>query len=198
MSKYLKAFEEFMRKGLATAQAEQNPHRRAILLNYNRHAALEFSVRKWHNIFTKNMSVDEPVYNVHLGTPELVRFEGREAVMGFYQALNERIVWLQDEQLFVNDWGFASYSTFGQFVTGKEAAEAGHTVDDPAATYILMCPLAMFWPYDKDAKMIGEDVYQLAPFTLIKPDPADVFTFEDRARMLAPYVGDLRDFEAAA
>ena len=60
-----------------------------------------------------------------------------------------------------------------------------------------MCPLAMFWPYDKNAKMIGEDVYQLAPFTLIKPDPQDVFSFDERARMLAPFVGDFKDFEAA-
>ena len=197
MSKYLDAFEEFMRNGLDTARAEQNPHRRAILLNYNRHAALEFSNQKWHNIFTKVMTVDEPVYNVHLGTPDLIRFEGREAVMGFYQALNERVVWLQDEQLFVNDWGFASYSTFGQFVTGKEAKESGYEADDLDATYVLMCPLAMFWPYDKNAKMIGEDVYQLAPFTLIKPDPQDVFRFDERARRLAPFVGDFKDFEAA-
>ena len=197
MSKYLDAFEEFMRNGLDTARAEQNPHRRAILLNYNRHAALEFSNQKWHNIFTKVMTVDEPVYNVHLGTPDLIRFEGREAVMGFYQALNERVVWLQDEQLFVNDWGFASYSTFGQFVTSKEAKESGYEADDLDATYVLMCPLAMFWPYDKNAKMIGEDVYQLAPFTLIKPDPQDVFSFDERARMLAPFVGDFKDFEAA-
>jgi hypothetical protein len=197
MSKYLDAFEEFMRNGLATAHAEKNPHRRAILLNYNRHAALEFSNRMWHNIFTKVMTIDEPVYNVHLGTPELIRFDGRDSVMGFYQALNERVVWLQDEQLFVNDWGFASYSTFGQFVTGKEAQESGYTVDDLEATYVMTCPLAMFWPYDKDAKMIGEDVYQLAPFTLTKPDPKDVFSFDDRARMLAPFVGDMKDFEAA-
>jgi hypothetical protein len=197
MSKYLDAFEQFMRKGLETARAEQNLHRRAILLNYNRHAALEFSNQKWHNIFTKVMTVDEPIYNVHLGTPDLIRFEGREAVMGFYQALNERVVWLQDEQLFVNDWGFASYSTFGQFVTGKEAQESGYEVDDLDATYILMCPLAMFWPYDMNAKMIGEDVYQLAPFTLVKPDPKDVFNFDERARMLAPFVGDFKDFEAA-
>lgn len=198
MSKYLAAFEDFMRKGLAAAHAEKNPHRRAILLNYNRHAALEFSNQKWHNIFTKVMTVEEPIYNVHLGTPDLIRFEGRESVMGFYQALNERVVWLQDEQLFVNDWGFASYSTFGQFVPGKDAAEMGYRIDDPAATYVLMCPLAMFWPYDANARMIGEDVYQLAPFTLIKPDPQDVFTFEERARMLAPFVGDLRDFDAVA
>ena len=68
MSKYLLAFEEFMRNGKKRALEEKDPHRRAILLNYNRHAALEFS-DNWHHIFTKAMSVDEPYYRVHLGNP---------------------------------------------------------------------------------------------------------------------------------
>jgi hypothetical protein len=184
-----------MRKGLQTAKAEPNPHRRAILLNYNRHAALEFS-DLWQHIFTKAMTVDHPKYKVQLGTPDLKDFDGLSAVKGFYSALNENIVWLQDEELFVNDWGLASYSTFGMFVSGAQAKEAGHTVDDLKATYIFTCPLAMFWPYSKDAKLIGEDVFQLAPFTLTKPDPKDVFNFDQRKRMLSQYIGDMKDFAA--
>lgn len=196
MSKYLKAFQEFMTKGKEAALAETNPHRRAILLNYNRHAALEFSDQKWGHIFTKVMTVEHPHYRVQLNMPEMVVFDGLEAVKGFYQALNERVVWLQDEQLFVNDWGFASYSTFGQFATGKEVVEFGYKADDPNATYAMLCPLAMFWPYDSNAKMIGEDVFQLQPFTIEKCAPEDIFTFQQRAEMLAPFVGDLSDFEA--
>jgi hypothetical protein len=196
MSKYLDAFEEYMRKNRQQALAETNPHRRAILLNYNRHAALEFS-DKWEHIFTKSMTVDKPHYKVQLGMPSLVDFDGLKAVQGFYSTLNQRVVWLQDEQLFVNDWGLASYSTFGQFVTGAQAAEAGYPTDDAKATYILHCPLAMFWPYSKDAKLIGEDVYQLAPFTLVVPAPEDIFGFEERSRMLSEYIGDLADFKAA-
>jgi hypothetical protein len=196
MSKYLDSFEEYMRKNRQQALAETNPHRRAILLNYNRHAALEFS-DKWEHIFTKSMTVDKPHYKVQLGMPSLVDFDGLKAVQGFYSTLNQRVVWLQDEQLFVNDWGLASYSTFGQFVTGAQAAEAGYPTDDAKATYILHCPLAMFWPYSKDAKLIGEDVYQLAPFTLVVPAPEDIFGFEERSRMLSEYIGDLADFKAA-
>lgn len=194
MSKYLKAFEDYMRNSYAVAMAETNPHRRAILLNYNRHAALEFS-DLWQHIFTDKMTIAEPHYQVQLGTPDLLDFDGLDPVKGFYSALNERVVWLQEEQLFVNDWGLASYSTFGQFVTGADAQEMGYEVDDLEATYILQCPLAMFWPYTKDAKLIGEDVFQLAPFTLIKPDPEDVFTFDERKRMLSQFIGDLSDFD---
>lgn len=196
MSKYLLAFEEFMRNGRRRAMEERDPHRRAILLNYNRHAALEFS-NNWPLIFTSVMTVDEPFYRVHLGNPSLEVFDGEKAVKGFYANLNQRVVWLQDEQLFVNDWGLASYSTFGQFMTGAEAIADGYEVDDPEATYAMLCPLAMFWPYTKDAKLIGEDVYQLAPFTPVKCAPEDVFTFDERARMLSEFIGDLADFENA-
>jgi hypothetical protein len=193
MSKYLDAFEAYMRNSLEVARAEPNPHRRAILENYNRHAALEFS-DLWQYIFTKQMTTDHPRYAVQLGIP-LTVFDGLTEVKGFYTALNERVVWLQDEQLFVNDWGLASYSTFSQFVTGAEAQAEGHAVDDLDATYILTCPLAMFWPYDQNAKLIGEEVFQVAPFKLVKPDPKDVFTFDERKRMLSQYIGDLNDFE---
>jgi hypothetical protein len=196
MSKYLEAFEAFMVNGRNVALAEKDPHRRAILLNYNRHAALEFS-DNWQHIFTKKMTVDEPFYRVHLGSPDLATLDGLEAVKGFYSSLNERVVWLQDEQLFVNDWGFASYSTFGQFATGADVVAMGHEADDPAATYAMLCPLAMFWPYTSEALMIGEDVYQLAPFTIVKPDPSDIFTFDERSRMLGEFIGDLAELELA-
>jgi len=195
MSKYLEAFQQFMRNGKETALNEPDPHRRAILLNYNRHAALEFSDNKWHHIFTKKMTVDHPFYRVQLAMPELTTFDGLDAVKGFYSALNTRVVWLQDEQLFVNDWGMASYSTFGQFASGEEVVELGYKAEDPEARYAMLCPLAMFWPYTKDALMIGEDVFQLAPFEIVKCEPGDEFSFEARARMLDEFVGDLSDFD---
>jgi hypothetical protein len=194
MSKYLDAFETFMVNGRAQALAEPNPHHSAILKNYNRHAALEFS-DNWQHIFTKPMTVDSPYYSVHLGNPDFAIFDGISAVKGFYSGLNERVVWLQDEQLFVNDWGLASYSTFGQFATGADVVAMGYEADDPEATYAMLCPLAMFWPYTKDAKLIGENVCQLAPFTVVKPDPADIFTFEQRSRMLGEFIGDLAELE---
>lgn len=187
MSKYLDAFEAYMENSLATANAQQDPHRRDILLNYNRHAALEFSDR-WQEIFTPEMTSNHPKYKVHLGSEETQVFDGTDSVKTFYGALNDFVVWLQDEQLFVNDWGLASLSTFGQFLTGAQAAAVGYEVDDEEATYMLSCPLAMFWPYDENAKLIGEEVYQLTDLQLSKPDPEDVFTFEERKAVLAKFL----------
>lgn len=187
MSKYLDAFAAYAANARKVADAEKDPHRHAILRNYSRHAALEFS-DKWQEIFTPEMTVGHPRYKVQLGTPDLQDFDGETQVKGFYSTLNQSLVWLQDEQLFVNDWGLASYSTFGMFASGTDAAAAGHDVDDHDATYALICPLAMFWPYDADAKLIGEEVYQLAPFDVVKCAPEDVFTFEERAEVLKPYL----------
>lgn len=188
MSKYLDAFATYMANSKETALAEKDPHRQAILLNYNRHAALEFS-DLWQEIFTPGMTVAHPRYKVRLGSPDVLDFDGEVAVKGFYGALNESVVWLQDEQLFVNDYGLSSFSTFGQFVSGKDATAAGYEgVDDPDATHALMCPLAMIWPYDENAKLIGEEVYQLTDLKLVKIDPADVFTFEERSAVLKPYI----------
>jgi hypothetical protein len=47
-----------------------------------------------------------------------------------------------------------------------------HKIDDARAPDILRCLQAMFWPYSKDSKLIGEDGYRRAPFTLIKPGVA--------------------------
>jgi hypothetical protein len=51
----------------AVAEAETDPHRRDVPLNYNRQAALEFS-DLWQHIFTPEMTVAEPKYRVQLGT----------------------------------------------------------------------------------------------------------------------------------
>ncbi|MQA13856.1 MAG: hypothetical protein GEV09_06660 [Pseudonocardiaceae bacterium] len=187
MSKHLDAFADYMQNSWSRAETETDTRRRAILFNYNRHAALEFSDR-WQEIFTPEMTNPHPKYKVRLGSDEVQVFDGVGEVKGFYGALNESVVWLEDEQLFVNDYGLASFSTFGQFIAGKDAAAAGYEVDDPEATYMLSCPLAMIWPYDENAKLIGEEVYELAPLQLSKPAPEDVFSFEERAEVLAKYL----------
>lgn len=187
MSKHLDGFAEYMRRSKEMALAQTNERHRDILLNYNRHAALEFSDR-WQEIFTPEMTNDHPHYVVRLGTEEIQDFDGTDSVKGFYSLLNESVVWLQDEELFVNDWGLASRSTFGQFISGADAKAAGYEVDDEEATYMLSCPLAMFWPYDEKAKLIGEEVWELTNLQISKPDPEDVFTFEERKKVLEPYL----------
>jgi hypothetical protein len=175
------------------AENESDPQRSAILWNYLHHAALEFS-DNWDHIFKPEMTIDEPEYVVRLGSEETMLFDGLEHVQGFYSALNEALVMLVDggdHQVFVNDWGLADYSTYVEFSTGQEILDDGlekeyygdAEIDDTEASYALECPLAMFWPYDENAKLIGERVYQIEPFEITKPPQDEVPTFEGRGEV---------------
>lgn len=197
MNRYLDGFDQFMSNVQTAAENEQDPHRSEILWNYLHHAALEFS-DKWDHIFEPEMTVDDPRYVVRLGMEETVVFDGLDHVEGFYSALNEALVMLLDEgnhQVFVNDWGLADFSTYVEFAKGEEILEDGldkiyykeTEIDDPDATYVMECPLAMFWPYDDNAKLIGEHVYQLEPFEVYKPDQDEVPTFEERGEVCENY-----------
>lgn len=203
MNQYLDGFDQFMTNVQNAAESEEDPHRSAILWNYLHHAALEFS-DNWDHIFTPEMTVDDPRYEVRLGSEETMIFDGLDHVEGFYSALNEALVMLIDEgnhQVFVNDWGLADYSTYVEFATGNEILEDGlekdyygnADIDDPDAMYVMECPLAMFWPYDENGKLIGEKVYQLEPFEISKLEPDDVPTFEGRGEICEHYLPENSD-----
>ncbi len=86
----------------------------------------------------------------------------------------------QDHTCWVNDWGIASYSTFVRFTTGAVLASEGMTVDKPDDTgYAQLWPMAMFWPYDVDAKLLGEDVFMLADPEHREVTPDEEFTQAD-------------------
>lgn len=185
------------------ARTEADSHRRVILWNYLHHAALEVS-GEWEDIFVPEMIIDDPHYEMRLGTEETLILDGTEAVKTFYEAGEEDVFLLSDEdghQLFVNDWGIADLATYVEFMSGKELIADGLDkpyygnveVDDPNATYQRTCPQAMFWPYDDSGRLIGEQVYQLEPFEVEKADPDNVPTVEDIASATEPYLPENTD-----
>jgi hypothetical protein len=54
----------------------------------------------------------------------------------------------------------------------------------------------MVWPYDDQAKLIGEDVYEPFPerAELFKLAPEDVLTTEQSAKLLAPLIEPLPSY----
>ena len=159
MNKYLAAFRDCMQVIADASEAEKDPHRKAILDNFLRHAALEFSGQD-EKILTPEMTVDHPVYHVKWGS-NLATYDGMEAVQGYYNAVNEVVSTFQDHTCWVNDWGIASYSKFVRFTTGKALAAEGADIEADDTTYAQLLPMAMFWKYDENAKLIGEDVFML-------------------------------------
>ena len=173
-------------------RSTDNPHHRAILLNYRRHGLLEVSQR-YPELMAAEMMVEHPVYRMSEGGNAVV-LDGREAVAGFYQELQETgsiVLWPVEQKIAVADWGFAAEALFHHFVPGSLLAGQGEDIDDPAATYLVRHVLSMVWPYDERARLIGEHVFE-DPTTreVIKPRPEDVITPADARRLLAPVLAN--------
>jgi hypothetical protein len=178
MSKYLDAFRDCLQVIDDAAAAEKNPHRKAILENFLRHAGLEFSGQD-ELILTPDMTVDEPTYHVKWGAT-LSTYDGIDAVQGYYNGVNEVVSTFQDHTCWVNDWGIASYSKFVRFTTGAVLASEGAEIEKADDTqYAQILPMAMFWSYDEDAKLLGEDVYMLADPTHVELAENDKFTVDE-------------------
>lgn len=162
-------------------RAEKNPHRKAILANYLQHVALEFNGR-WEEFLGPDMCIDEPVYKSRLGTAEIQLADGYAAVLGFYHALNEDTVLTNhDERLAVADWGFVSYNTFNMWTSGRHLKTLGLSVPNANAAgyYRISRPIVMIWNYTSDAKLIGEEVYEVVPPRIDEIPAAEMPTWEE-------------------
>jgi hypothetical protein len=159
-SPYLDKFRDCMQAIADMVDGENDAHRKAVAANFLRHAGLEFSGQD-ELILTPEMTVDNPIYHVKWG-PDLSTYEGMDEVQGYYNGVNEVVCTFQNHTCWVNDWGIASYSTFVRFTTGDVLAGEGMDITKPDETECAqLWPMAMFWSYNEEAKLIGEDVYML-------------------------------------
>lgn len=189
MSKYLDQFRAYLGNIEKSIAAAESPRHKAILRGYKKHACYEFGSAT-DNIFTPEMTVADPRYTVKLGrgASNIDVFEGEDHVKGFYEFVNSQLVMFRNENLWVNDWGLASRADLIRVVTGAQLAEEGVEVDDTNATYAESTHIAMFWPYDEQAKLIGEHVYQLEEPVLEKMTAQDMFTVEQRDAISAEFL----------
>lgn len=169
-------------------ETTENPLHRRILENYRRHAILEIC-GEWEGIFDPDMMVEHPVYHFNITGMEGVVAEGAAAVKEIYQHLAETqtcVMLVENEQLWVDDWGFASDSTFLTYMRGREAVEKGFEVEDLDGYYREHQHFVMIWPYDESGRLIGEHVYENKSLRRLEAIPAEDFiTVEDaRARLL--------------
>lgn len=187
MSKYLEGFRAFMQGVADSVEKESDPHRKAILANYLQHAALEFSDRA-SEIFTPEMTVDQPTYHVRIDDGHVADYDGIDAVKGYYEAVNQEIIMLNDETHWVSDWGLATYSTLVRIAKGSNLMGAHQEGRDRDAIYAEHYLLGMFWPYDENAKLLGEHVYQLEPAKATKLADDEIVTLEQRMAVAAEFV----------
>ena len=166
-----------------------NPHHRRIAENYRLHAMLEVSGR-WEEIFSEQMTVEKPFYRIASGDGVL-ELNGAEAVQTFYKGLvttEATVMILTEEQLIIDDWGFASEAMYNTFLNGEQAIARGHKDAKAGKLYIEHRWVCMMWPYDKRGRMIGERVYPAPTATLSECAPEDFLTIADARRVFDPLI----------
>lgn len=107
--------------------------------------------------------------------------KGLDAVTAHYTQLYEEgrnTVQYDIERIVVDDYCIVTEGEFHQVYPGSVLLARGLEVDDPASPYALSMRLVLFWPYDEEGKLIGEDSYSdglmFTPERLTKLRPEDL------------------------
>ena len=129
-----------------------------MLLNFWRHVHLE-GAGEYERLVTPDMMVDEPVYRVTWGANPAV-ITGKEGVLAFYRSVGEAVLWHSDDRLSVADWGICDELTFHILAPGAALQAVGYDVDNPDALYHAASRQAFIWPYDSQARLAGEHLYE--------------------------------------
>lgn len=175
-------------------QKTQDPLHRRILENWRRHSLLEVS-GNWPEIFTPEMTVAQPEYKMYLGGT-LHHLRGREQIQPFYAAMTEsghNVIAITDQNIVVNDGGFAHNAYFTQYYRGAELRRDGHEGLDSEAWYIRRAFLVEFWPYNDQGLLLGEYAAEMGPPEIIPIDESEVITFEEARDALTPLLRPLSD-----
>jgi hypothetical protein len=175
-----------------------NPRHRFMLEAYHRHRFLEIAGR-YEEIFAPDMTVQKPVYHLEVAGNHAT-LEGQDAVKGFYAVwaqTNQSIFYVEDEQIAIADNFIASVSTMYQQTHGKTLIANGMQVEDENAYYLIRIPgMQMFWPYDDQGRLLGEDVWEPNPAarTWTQLAPSEVLTSEESGKLLAPFIRPMPSF----
>ncbi|MWV28716.1 hypothetical protein [Aurantiacibacter rhizosphaerae] len=173
-SKYEAEVYRCMDPAIALVESLDNPMHRAILKNYCRHVHLEGG-GMFKEITAPDMMADDPVYHFTWGDGFVVK--GRAGVSDFYASIGDVVLWNSGDQIAVADWGIADEMWFHQMATGAELKKLGQQVEKDDGLYIAHSRQAFIWPYDENALLKGEHIYEdKATLTIEEIDPAEYMT----------------------
>ena len=175
MNRFEQAVRDCMIPTATLLDGTTKPLHRAILLNFWRHVHLE-GAGEYETIVGPDMMVDHPVYRVTWGASPAV-IEGKDGVLAFYDSVGESVLWHSDDRLSVADWGVCDEITFHQLARGADLQAVGYAVDDAGALYHASSRQAFIWPYDDQARLAGEHLYEDKTSLVIEQvDPAEAIT----------------------
>jgi hypothetical protein len=152
-----------------------DPLHRAMLLNFWRRVHLE-GADDFDRIVAPDMMVDHPVYRVTWGANPAV-IEGKDGVLAFYNSVGDAVLWHSDDRLSVADWEICDEIMFHQLARGADLQAIGYEVPDPDRLYHVSSRQAFIWPYDDQARLAGEHLYEdKTSFEIEEADPAEAIT----------------------
>jgi len=175
MNRFEQAVYDCMKPTQALYEQTTNPFHRKIILNFWRHVHLE-GAGLYDQICSDDMMVENPVYRVTWGASPAV-IEGREGVMAFYNSVGDVVLWNSDDRIAVGDWGIADELTFNLLGLGSIMQAIGYAVPDPDRYYHVASRQAFIWPYDENARLAGEHLYEdKTSLTWTEVDEAELTT----------------------
>ena len=175
MNRFEQAVYDCMIPTAELLEQTSNPLHRAMLLNFWRHVHLE-GAGDYDRIVSPDMMVDEPVYRVTWGANPAV-ITGKDGVIGFYNSVGEAVLWHSDDRLSVADWGICDEITFHQLAKGADLKAVGYDVPSDDALYHVYSRQAFIWPYDSQARLAGEHLYEdKTSLQIEEVDPSEAIT----------------------
>lgn len=167
-----------------------NPFHRSILLTWWRHGLLEGAGR-FDELAEETMMSDDPEYRVMWGEETKI-FEGKDEVLGFYNNVAaETVMYITDSLIAVGDWGFSNELTFHHVAKGTVLELIGYEVEDSEKYYDVSTRQVFLWPFDDQARVAGERLYEDKSSFRIEEVPAEDVITPERSRELN-YQGVLR------
>jgi hypothetical protein len=175
MNRFEQAVYDCMIPTAELLEQTTNPLHRAMLLNFWRHVHLE-GAGDYERIVAPDMMVDEPVYRVTWGANPAV-ISGKDGVLAFYNSVGESVLWHSDDRLSVADWGICDEITFHQLAKGADLKAVGYDVPSDDALYHVYSRQAFIWPYDSQARLAGEHLYEdKTSLEMEEVDPSEAIT----------------------
>jgi hypothetical protein len=175
MNRFEQAVYDCMIPTAELVEQTTNPLHRAMLLNFWRHVHLE-GAGDYERIVAPDMMVDEPVYRVTWGANPAV-ISGKDGVLAFYNSVGESVLWHSDDRLSVADWGICDEITFHQLARGADLKAVGYDVPSDDALYHVYSRQAFIWPYDSQARLAGEHLYEdKTSLEIEEIDPSEAIT----------------------
>src|SRR6056297_2012277 len=169
---------------LATTTSERQ---RAMLATLREHLIAEANLDLDGLLSTL---VAEPRYHLW-GSGRDVGPKGRDAVAAYYTALVEARRGLLEydiERFVIDDQTIVTEGFIRAYQHGPVAAAFGYAIPDLDAHYIVRYRALVLWPFDHEARLLGEDGYGgVDPHDFVRAEPTELP--EEYRRLFPELVG---------